>query len=125
MANIDVVYRDALGNRAPNLLQVVINAGDTVTFSVEDGADSTLYFSPETAAILSPTPDAQVDLPTGSTLTYTFASADPGAYGVVALAPDASAPESFNFGLPANPPVLALHAGRGPGFGIRDTPVET
>ena len=114
-----------MGNRAPNLLHVVINSGDSITFSVEDGADSTLYFSPETAAILSPTPDAQVDLPTGQTINYTFASADGGVYGVVALAPDAPVPESFNFGLPANPPVLVLHAGRGPGFTVRSTPIDT
>jgi len=125
MANTDVVFRDEIGVRIPSVPNVAIVAADTITFSVEDGADSTLYFSPSATEIFSPTPDAQVGLATGQTLTYSFTSSAPGVYGVVALDPERPVPQSLNFGGPSDPPVLVLHAGRGLIFTVKDIPIQT
>jgi hypothetical protein len=125
MANTNVVFRDEIGVRIPSVPKVAIVATDTVTFSVEDGADSTLCFSLNAASILSPAPDAQVGLATGQTLTYTFTSSTPGAYGVVALDPQVPVPQSLNFGGPTDPPLLVVHAGRGLIFTVRDIPTQT
>jgi len=117
MANIDVVLRDELGLRVPSTPKVAIVAADTVTFTVEHGANSALYFSPETASILSPKPGNPVHLSFGHALTYTFEASVPGAYGVITQAPEDPAPESFNFGEPPAPPVLVIQPGKGTNFG--------
>jgi hypothetical protein len=125
MANTDVVLRDEMGMRVPNIPKVTISSGDSVTFAVEEGADSALYFSPETASILSPTPGARVDLPSGHSLTYTFAAPAPSAYGVVTQAPEDPAPGSFDFGPPAEPPVLVIQPGNGLPYPGPVNPIQT
>jgi len=116
MANTDVVLRDELGLRVPSIPLVMIVASDTVTFSVEHGANSALYFSPETVTILSPKPGVQVHLTFGHALTYTFEAPALGAYGVITQAPGDPAPEFFNFGEPATPPALVIQPGKGLAF---------
>jgi hypothetical protein len=116
MPNTQVVIRDEMGLRVPSVPSVPIVSLDTVTFTVDEGADSALYFSPETASILSPTPGSRVDLSYGQELTYTFASPGASAYGVITQAPSDSAPNSYNFGSPAEPPVLVVQPGQGSVF---------
>jgi hypothetical protein len=125
MANTDVVLRDEMGLRIPSISQVTISVADTVTFSVEQGADSALYFSPKTAAILSPNPGARVDLTFGQKLTYTFVSVGNDAWGVITQAPQSAAPESFDFGSPSNPPVLTVQPGQGVDFPVPTNPTQT
>jgi hypothetical protein len=117
MANTDVVISDEFDMRVPSVSQVAVNVGDSVTFTVNEGADSALYFPTQTAAILSPEPGARVDLVFGATLTYTFTSAECGAYGVVVQAPEVSAPTSFDFNIPTDTPVFVIQPGLQIGFG--------
>ena len=117
MANTDVVLRDELGLRVPSDPELAVVPADTVTITVEDGANSVLYFSPETAAILSPKPGARVDLDFGQKLTYTFEVAKEGAFGVITQAPEVSAPDTFDFGPPSDPPVLMIRPGQGTNYG--------
>jgi hypothetical protein len=116
MANTDIVLRDEMGLRVPSVTQVTITAGSTITFTVERDADSALYFAPGTAQILTPAPGARVSLTAGHKLTYTFASAPAGAYGVITQAPEDPAPTGYNFGNPADPPVLVIQPGQGSVF---------
>ncbi len=116
MADKHVVLRDEMGLRVPNIPAVTITAGDSVTFAVDEGADSVLYFSPETALILSPRPKARVDLVFGQTITYTFAAPGHNAYGVIKQSPEDPAPEEFNFGQGSIPPTLVVQPGEGIGY---------
>lgn len=106
-----------MGFRVPSVSNVTIVSSDTVTFSVEEGANSALYFSPETALILSPKPGPRVDLAFGETLTYTFAAPGKSAYGVITQAPEAPAPETFAFGAPSDPSFLVVQVGAGVNYG--------
>jgi hypothetical protein len=124
MPNTKVVIRDEMGLRVPSIPNVTIVASDTVTFTVDEGADTALYFSPETASILSPRPSPRVDLSFGQKLTYMFSSPGSSAYGVITQAPKDSAPNKYDFGKPAEPPVLVLQPGQGPVFsGPDNTPI--
>jgi hypothetical protein len=116
MPNTEVVIRDEMGMRVPSVPNVTIVASDKVTFTVDEGAETAFYFSPETASILSPTPGPRVDLRFGQTLTYTFSTPGSIAYGVITQAPEDSAPNRYDFGKPAEPPVLVLQPGQGPVF---------
>jgi len=111
MANTDVVIRDEMGQRIPSRPKVTIVSGDTITFKAEEGADSTLYFPPETASILSPKPKAQVGLACGQALNYSFTAPAHHAYGVIVQDPDATAPQKFEFGAPETPPTLVIQPG--------------
>jgi hypothetical protein len=57
-----------------------------------------------------------VDLSFGQRLTYTFSTPGSSAYGVITQAPKDSAPNKYDFGKPAEPPVLVLQPGQGPVF---------
>ncbi len=105
-----------MGLRVPSVPKVTIVPSDTVTFTVEEGADSALYFSPETASILSPTPAPRVDLAYGQNVAYTFLTPGSSAYGVITQAPGDSAPNKYDFGKPSDPPVLVIQPGQGPIF---------
>jgi hypothetical protein len=123
MTATEVVLRDEMGLRVPSVSKVTVTMGGQVTFKTADGADSALYFSPATAAILSPKPGARVDLAAGKSVTYTFSSVGAGSYGVIAKAPKDPAPTRFDFGAAMNPPVLAIKAGKGTDFpGPGNTP---
>ncbi len=120
MAEIGVNLRDELGLRVPSTPEVTISAGDSVTFTAEQSADSVLFFSPETASILRPNPGARVEVAPGQSVTFAFASAGPGSYGAFLLAPNDPRPEAFDFGPPSNPPVLKIltRSRVGMGFGV-------
>jgi hypothetical protein len=125
MANTDVVLRDEMGLRVPSVPKVAVVATDTVTFTVAHGANSSLYFSPETALILSPNPANPVHLSSGHPLTYTFEASAPGAYGVITQAPEDPAPGIFNFGESADPPVLLIQPGKGLDFPVPTNDPQT
>lgn len=116
MTATEVVLRDEMGLRVPSVSKVTVTKGGQVTFKAADGADSALYFSPATTAILSPKPGARVDLAAGKSVTYSFSSADSGSYGVIAEAPQDPPPTGFEFGAATNPPVLVIKAGKGTDF---------
>jgi hypothetical protein len=107
-----------MGLRVPSVSKVTVTQGSQATFKAADGADSALYFSPATAAILSPKPGTRVDLAAGKSVTYTFSSAGAGSYGVIAEAPKDPAPTRFDFGAATNRPVLAIKAGKGTDFPV-------
>lgn len=125
MANTDVVLRDEMGLRISGIPQVTIKIADSVTFSVEPGADSALYFSPATAAILSPKPDSRVDLPSGHSLTYTFETSMNGDFGVIVQSPQSGPPQSFDFGSPVTPPALIIQSGQDSSFTVPVNPTQT
>jgi hypothetical protein len=104
---------------------VPVTPGDTVTFTIEEDADSALYFGPETASILAPKPGARVNLASGKRLTYRFGTAAPGAYGVITQAPEDPAPESYDFGQPSDPPVLVIKPGQSTVFSGPTNPDQT
>lgn len=116
MAATDVVLRDEMGLRIPSISRVPVTEGSQVTFTAGDDVASALFFSPETALILSPRPDARVDIAAGGSVTYTFASAGAGAYGVVTQAPEDQPPAGFDFGAPSTPPDLVVQPGPGLDF---------
>jgi hypothetical protein len=118
MTATEVVLRDEMGLRVPSVSKVTVTQGSQVTFKAADGADSALYFSPATAAILSPKPGTRVDLAAGKSVTYTISSAGAGSYGVIAEAPKDPAPTRFDFGAATNRPVLAIKAGKGTDFPV-------
>jgi hypothetical protein len=116
MTATEVVLRDEMGLRVPSVSKVAVTQGAQVTFKAADGADSALYFSPATASILMPKPDARVDLSAGKSVTYTFSSSSAGVYGVITEAPQDPQPARFDFGSPSNPPTLVIRPGKGTDF---------
>jgi hypothetical protein len=119
MANTEVVLRDEMGLRVPSNPKVVIADGDTITFTVEEGADSALYFDAATASVLSPKPGSRVDLAFGQPVTYTFTAAGSGPYGVVTQAPGDPAPESSSSGEPTSPASFVIRPGVGSSFPVQ------
>jgi hypothetical protein len=117
MAATDIVLHDEVGLRVPSVKDVPIVAGDQVSFTAADGAASALYFPAPTASILSPDPGSRVDVLSGQSVTYTFASENPGSYGVIVQAPDAPPPDNFDFGHDLDPTVLHVCPGDGVCFG--------
>jgi hypothetical protein len=105
-----------MGLRVPSVSPVNIVVGDTITFTVEQDADSVLYFAPDTATILTPSPEAPVNLAAGQELIYTFAVATPGSYGVITEGPEDPPPSNYTFSSPSNPPVLVIQPGQAIGF---------
>lgn len=125
MANTDVVLRDDMGLRVPSVPKITVISADSVTFTVEEGANSILFFTPETASILSPEPGARVELGFGQKLTYTFAGSAAGTFGVITQAPEDPAPESFDFGKASDPPILVIQPGSGVPFPGPANPIQT
>ena len=126
MSNSRVVIRDDAEFRVPTPDSITLTPGGSVTFEAQD-ADSALYFSPSTAAILSPTPRAPLDLKSGKSATFTFAhTISPGSYGLITQAPGDSAPQTFDFGAASTPPVLVIQPGSGGGdFPVPDNGTGT
>jgi hypothetical protein len=125
MESTDVVLRDEMGLRVPSVPEVAVISANSVTFSVEEGANSALYFSPETASILSPKPGARVELAFDQKLVYTFGGAVHGTFGVITQAPGDPAPESFDFGKPSDPPILVIQPGSGVDFPVASNSTQT
>jgi hypothetical protein len=112
MPNTTILLRDQDGLRIPSLPSLTIAAGDEVTFTAEKNSDTAIYFSPATAAILTPSPAMPTELKSGHSVSFAFASTFPeGAYGVIVQAPTDHPPHSLNFGEPATPPVLVIQSG--------------
>src|ERR1700691_3125903 len=111
MTATEVVLRDEMGLRVPSVSKGTVTQGSQVTFKAADGADSALYFSPATAAILSSKRGTRAELAAGKSVPYSCSSAGGGSYGVIAEAPNDPAPTRFDFGAPTNRPVLAIKAG--------------
>jgi hypothetical protein len=125
MATTEVLIQNELGLRVPNVPSVSIIAGDSVTFTAGNGDASALYFSPATISILKPTPATPVSLPSSGSVTYTFRTAATGAYGVILSSPEASAPDGYDFGNPADPPVLMIQAAASPLALTPHDPIKT
>ncbi len=125
MATTNVLIRDQLGLRVPSIPSVAVVSGDTVTFTADSGADSNLYFSQSAGAILTPSPGSPLSLASGASASYTFGAPSGQAYGVVVQAPEASAPSDFDFGPPADPPVLVIQPGQGSSFPGPVQPIKT
>ncbi len=125
MTTTNVVIQDELGLRVPSVTSVAVIAGAEVTFTADFGADSSLYFSQAAAAILSPAPSSPVSLPSGASITFTFEAPSGQTYGVIVQAPAAPAPTEFDFGPPADPPMLVVEPGGGASFPGPVQPIRT
>ncbi|MGD0912816.1 MAG: hypothetical protein ABR928_13025 [Terracidiphilus sp.] len=121
-----ILNEDSMGLCVPSVNSVPIEAGTQVTFKTAQGVSAALYFSPATAAILSPTPGASVAIPPGQSVTYTVSSVGTAAYGVFTQPPQFPAPGFFDFGAPKTPPVLVISPGMGGiGFSVASNPPST
>jgi hypothetical protein len=125
MTTTNVVIQDELGLRVPSVTSVAVIAGAGVTFTADSGADSSLYFSQAAAAILTPPPSSPVSLASGASVTYTFEAPSGQAYGVIVQAPGDPAPTDFDFGPPADPPMLVIQPGEGSSFPGPVQPIRT
>lgn len=125
MTTTSVLIKDELGLRVPSVASVPMVSGADITFTADSGADSSLYFSQSAAAVLTPSPSSPVSLASGASLTYTFGSPEGHAFGVVVQAPGDPAPTDFDFGPPADPPMLVIQAGEGSSFPGPTQPIRT
>jgi hypothetical protein len=127
MSTTTVILKDdSMGLCVPSVNSVPLAVGTQVTFTTADGANAALYFSPATAAILSPTPGASVALSPGQSVTYTVSALGTAAYGVFTQPPQFQAPNFFDFGAPQTPPVLVITPGMGGiGFSVAGTPPQS
>jgi hypothetical protein len=116
MTTTNVSIKDELGLRVPSVTSVSVAAGGEVTFTADSDADSSLYFSQSAAAILTPSPSSPASLPSNASVTYTFEEPTGQAYGVIVQAPGDPAPTDFDFGPPADPPMLVIQSGEGSSF---------
>jgi hypothetical protein len=116
MATTDVLLIDNGGVYVPSVPGVTVNAGDTVSFSTDDGSAAILFFSPAAAAVVSPSPGSAAQIPAGGSASFTFTSSDPGAYSVYAAASGSSAPTTFPSEVSQSLFVLIDNSG-GPSFG--------
>ncbi len=82
MANTDISVTNDKGVLVPSASSVALHEGDTVSFSMADGSDGVLFFSPDSTGILSPPPAGPVPFGGHHKASFTFTSAEPGAYSV-------------------------------------------
>lgn len=99
MANTAITVSKKNGVLVPSQSSVQVVEGDSVAFSTADGTAVTLFFSPDSASILSPAPSGPVEVPAGGSLSFTFTKSGSGAFSVF-FEPDAATP-------PASFPVQA------------------
>jgi hypothetical protein len=127
MSTTTVVLKDdSMGLCVPSVNSVPLAVGAQVTFTTANGVNAALYFSPATAAILSPSPGASVAIPPGQSVTYTVSSVGTAAYGVFTQPPSFQAPNFFDFGAPQTPPALVIAPGMGGiGFSVASGPPQT
>jgi hypothetical protein len=125
MTTTKVLIEDELGLRVPSVASVAVVSGEEITFTADSGADSNLYFSQAAAAVLTPSPSSPVSLASGASVTYTFGSPSGQAYGVIVQAPGDPAPTDFDFGPPADPPLLVIQPGGGSSFPGPVQPIKT
>ncbi len=125
MTTTKVLIEDELGLRVPSVASVAVVSGEEITFTADSDADSNLYFSQAAAAVLTPSPSSPVSLASGASVTYTFGSPSGQAYGVIVQAPGDPAPTDFDFGPPADPPLLVIQPGGGSSFPGPVQPIKT
>jgi hypothetical protein len=125
MATSNVLIHDEMGLRVPSVASVAVVAGAGVTFTADSGADSILYFSQAAVAVLTPAPASPVSLSSGASVAYTFEEPSGQAYGVIVQAPGDPAPTGFDFGPPADPPLLLIQPGEGSSFPGPVQPIKT
>lgn len=95
MANTDVTVASKDGVLVPSQFSVPVSENDTIGFSTSEPNGVYLFFSPDAAAVLSPTPSSPVSVSAGTTASFTFKSSQPGAYSVYFGADASSAPACF------------------------------
>lgn len=125
MATTIILIRDELGLRVPSVPSVKVVSGDSVVFTADSGADSSLYFSQSCAEILTPAPASPVSLAAGASVTYTVGTPLGHAYGVIVQASVDSAPTEFDLGPPAEPPTLVIQPGVGSSLPGPVQPIRT
>jgi hypothetical protein len=125
MTTTNVLIHDEMGLRVPSVTSVAVVAEAGVTFTANSDADSSLYFSQAAAAVLAPVPISPVSLPSGASVTYTFETPSGQTYGVIVQAPGDPAPMDFDFGPPADPPMLVIQPGGGSSFPGPVQPIRT
>jgi len=81
MANTLIMLTLNEGILVPSPSAVAVVSGDTIAFATADGGTAYLFFSPDAAAALSPSPVSPLEV-TGSSEIFTFTTSDPGAYAV-------------------------------------------
>jgi hypothetical protein len=81
MANTQITLTSKEGILVPSQPSVTVSDGDTISFSTADGSVAYLFFSPDAAAALSPSPSSPLEVSAvGGPLTFT--TSEPGAYSV-------------------------------------------
>lgn len=81
MANTAITLTNEQGALVPSQPSVVVNSGDTVSFTTSDGSSAYLFFSPEAAAVLSPTPSSPIEA-SSTAAEFSFTSSSAGSYSV-------------------------------------------
>jgi hypothetical protein len=82
MANAEIILTSDDGVLVPSLPSVPVISGNTITISTSDGSEAAIFFSPDAAAVLSPTPTFPYVLDAGAKFSANFLSSEPGAYSV-------------------------------------------
>ena len=95
MAHTEITFTDNSGVLIGNQSSVSVTKGDTVAFSINAG-QAFLFFSPDAAAALSPSPNGPVRVSASAGATFTFTSSDPGAYSVFPSTDASVAPTEFS-----------------------------
>ncbi len=118
MPQHEVVLRNEMGMRLPSVPRIPVTAGGQIRFTAASDADSALYFSPKTAANLSPAPINPVTVRAGESVTFTFQRE--GAGTVVAQALGNPHPRVAE--VTETDAVLQIHANSGVSFPVTTNP---
>ncbi|HLK62208.1 MAG TPA: hypothetical protein VKU19_02125 [Bryobacteraceae bacterium] len=116
MTNNVVNILSAPGFREADPSQLGIVAGDTVTFVADSGGGATLCLAPQTASILSPSPALNVPIAAGASVTFTFASDQPGVYCCQVMPDNLPSPDSIVCTGSGDGALLVILPGEGPGY---------
>jgi len=80
MAHTEIFLSNDAGTLVPSLPSVSVSSGDTIAFSVTGTGPAYAFFSPDAAAVLSPSPAGPVALSASAPTVFTFTSSAEGAY---------------------------------------------
>ena len=80
MAHTEVFISNDAGTLLPSQASVSVSSGDTIAFSVTGTGPAYAFFSPDAAAVLSPSPTGAVALSASTPTVFTFNSSAEGAY---------------------------------------------
>lgn len=112
MSTRSISIVNSSGLRAATPDSIPLANGDVLTFSTEDDAPTLLCFAPETVAILTPSPESQVPIAAGASLSFTVGAVADTTYCAVAVPSDAAPPDSFDCrGAAQSGPALVIKAG--------------